>query len=100
MSEETRGPREVAYDEHIAPLMAQVLEACKKHSIPMVASFELDFEEEHGGALHCTSSLINDSQFKTSDNRLHRALDAIQPQKAVALAITQAPYHITVTRVA
>jgi hypothetical protein len=31
---------EVVYDEQIHPLMAQILDVCKAHQIPMVASFE------------------------------------------------------------
>lgn len=31
---------EAIYDEQIAPLMAQILEICTAHKIPMVAAFE------------------------------------------------------------
>lgn len=31
--------KESAYDQEIAPLMEQIIEACKRNDIPMVASF-------------------------------------------------------------
>ena len=43
-----QGPREIVYDEQITPLMAQVIAICKQHGIPIVASFELDTDEEEG----------------------------------------------------
>lgn len=33
--------REAAYDEHISPLMTQVIALCKEHKIPLLASFDL-----------------------------------------------------------
>lgn len=78
---DNRGPRELAYDEHISPLMTQIIALCREHSIPMLASFELDYEEEHGGALHCTTFLVNDNDMRPSDDRLARARQCIQPPK-------------------
>ncbi len=42
MSDETRGPREIAYDTEIEPLMRQVFRACQRSGITMLATFELD----------------------------------------------------------
>lgn len=36
---------EAIYDEQIAPLMAQILDICKAHGIPMVAAFEFAPED-------------------------------------------------------
>lgn len=53
--------REKIYDEHIAPLMTQIIGVCKKHGIPMVASFELDLDEDaaEDDPLMCTSILVD-----------------------------------------
>jgi hypothetical protein len=53
----TDTPLEDAYDEHISPLMAQIIELCKTHKIPMVAQFLLD-DDEDGDPLRCTTSLL------------------------------------------
>jgi hypothetical protein len=36
---------EKVYDEQISPLMAQIIEICQQHKIPMVASFQYATEE-------------------------------------------------------
>lgn len=51
------GPREAVYDEHINPLMAQIINICKANGIPFVASFELETDEEEGPLL-CSSALV------------------------------------------
>lgn len=43
----TAGPRETAYDNLIDPLMLQIIEIAKEHGIPMLATFELDVQEDH-----------------------------------------------------
>lgn len=45
---------EALYDERISPLMAQILDICKQHRMPMVASFLYRRDEDEGGDL-CTS---------------------------------------------
>lgn len=50
------GPREAAYDESIAPLMEQVIALCRAHNIPVVASFELDTDDE--GPLYVTTQIL------------------------------------------
>lgn len=47
---------EQVYDDEIAPLMAQILEVCQKHRMPMVASFQYKLDEV-GEAEHCSSGL-------------------------------------------
>mgnify|MGYP000957006410 CR=1 FL=1 len=49
-------PKENAYDTHIAPLMSQIIAACKEHKINMFASYMLD---DHGedGMLKCTTAI-------------------------------------------
>lgn len=46
--------KEEAYDEHIAPLMARIIELSVEHGIAMLANFELD-PNDQGGALQCTT---------------------------------------------
>lgn len=53
-----RGPREVAYDSLIAPLMTQIIQACKDHGIPVVCKFELD-KDEDDQPLFCTTIIVN-----------------------------------------
>lgn len=52
--------REAAYDEHIAPLMTQVIAHCKEHKIPLLSCFDLageDDEQEGGDTLRCTTCI-------------------------------------------
>lgn len=37
---------EVVYDSQIAPLVGQIIDICKRHSIPMVATFQLTGGED------------------------------------------------------
>lgn len=57
---------EAIYDEQIFPLMAQIIEICDKHKIPMVASFQLTPESEdpddERSAMLCTTTLPQEGQ--------------------------------------
>lgn len=48
---------ESVYDEKISPLMQQIIDICKEHNMPMVASFAYENSEENGIGC-CTTSLI------------------------------------------
>jgi hypothetical protein len=50
---------EDVYDDEIAPLMAQILEICRKHKIPMMASFCYSNNNEEDDKGLCTSTLNN-----------------------------------------
>ena len=50
---------EIVYDEQIAPLMAQIIEICEAHGLPMVATFAYKRDGDHEVDF-CTSSI--DSQ--------------------------------------
>lgn len=56
--EETRDPKETAYDSLISPLMTQVIALCKEHKINMAAQFALDANDE-GQPMYCTTCLHN-----------------------------------------
>lgn len=47
---------ESVYDEKISPLMQQIIDICKEHSMPMVASFAYENSEERGIGC-CTTTL-------------------------------------------
>ena len=44
---------EAVYDNEISPLMAQIIEICEAHRIPMLATFAYEQSEERGTGL-CT----------------------------------------------
>ena len=48
--------KEAAYDEHIAPLMTQIIALCHENKINMAATFSLGFDDD-GEALACTTVL-------------------------------------------
>jgi hypothetical protein len=54
MSDENR---EAIYDEHISPLMTQIIALCKAHDIPMIATFQINDDRPDGDAFMCTTSL-------------------------------------------
>jgi hypothetical protein len=76
-----RGPRERAYDEHIAPLMGQIIAACKAHGIPFVASFELELQAAacDGGPMYCTSIIVPAS----ASPHMRGLARAARPQRVV-----------------
>lgn len=48
--------KEHVYDSQISPLMTQIIEICKEHSIPMIASFTYAVCQERGPG-RCTTLL-------------------------------------------
>ncbi len=71
---------EAVYDEQIAPLMTQIIEICKRHSLPMAATFEYANDD------FCTTTIPYGN--RASDHMLRVCL-AMQPQRPQALAITE-----------
>jgi hypothetical protein len=51
VADDTRGPRERAYDEHMAPLITQLIELSHAHGIPLFVNAQLD------GNTQCTTSV-------------------------------------------
>ena len=47
---------ESVYDEQIAPLMTQIIDICKRHSLPMAATFEYATED------FCTTTIPCDNR--------------------------------------
>ena len=52
---DNRGPRERAYDEHVFPLMREVIRLCKEHDVGVFATFAIGDEEDP--ALCCTTNV-------------------------------------------
>lgn len=77
----TIADNEEIYDEQIAPLMAQILDICKAHSIPMVAAFEYAPEDL------CASFILP----KGAAEQLERAARIVSPGPSLmAFTITHA----------
>jgi hypothetical protein len=76
---------EEVYDEEIFPLMAKIIEVCKRHEMPFVASFQYATggDEEYG---HCSSALLPCSRPIAPE--LEAAYAAIAPKKSRGLNIT------------
>lgn len=53
--------KEQAYDEQISPLMAQIVELCRKHGIAMLASFAIPSED---GSSMCWATCLPDENGK------------------------------------
>ncbi len=71
---------ESVYDEQIAPLMTQIIDICKRHSLPMAATFEYASDD------FCTTTIPCDD--RASDHML-RVCAAMQPRRPHVLAITE-----------
>lgn len=77
---------EKAYDERIAPLMAQIIEVCKERRIPMVATFQYA-DAEGDGPAYCTTVL----PFKDrSSDHLRKLAALASPAEPFVLAETVA----------
>ncbi len=79
--------REEIYDREISPLMATIIEVCKRHDIPMVFSCQLNDDREHltdvndedeeiGPFFCCTLLAANDHTHK----KLLRAVQILKPE--------------------
>lgn len=72
---ETKPDHEPVYDAEINPLMARIIEICKRDSIPMLASFWLRNDDD--GPLRCTT-------YAPGDPVLADALRVVRPQPLFA----------------
>ncbi len=87
----TTGPKEAVYDAEIAPLMAKIIEACKRANIAMIADFELDPQDgDPDDPLLCTTAIVP----PTACLRLKKAAALLRPRGnggAFAIVITHTP---------
>jgi hypothetical protein len=88
-NEDNRGPMERAYDDEIAPLMKQIIAACKRAGIPMIAQFQLD-EKDNGEPLYCTTNIVPAFGAVASDH-IKGLANRLRPPGPVCLAET----HVT-----
>ena len=75
--------KEGVYDAEISPLMAKIIEICKRESIPMAATFQY-CDREGDGPGFCTTTLPNGLE----SERMRRVILAMQPDRPVTLAET------------
>lgn len=77
------------YDAQISPLMSQIIEICKEHNIPMVATFQYaKHTEEEGSFSNCSTIILTKER---AAKKMFRIANEIQASDTVALAET----HIT-----
>lgn len=85
--------KESAYDEHISPLMGQVIKLCKEHKINMAAQFALDVgddgDDHDGHVLYCTTVLHNiDPGCAESVERMNKLRKVMHPPHPDFFALT------------
>lgn len=74
---------EHVYDEQISPLMMQIIDICRQHRIPMLATFAYA-ADGNGETSWCTSSL----EWATRHNpQLTAAIDLITQRQAPQVTI-------------
>lgn len=50
--------KEKIYDDEISPLMAKIIEICKRENIPMAAQFYLKEQDDEGLPMYCTTFMV------------------------------------------
>jgi len=76
--------KESVYDREIAPLMAKIIEVCKREDIAMVADFELDANEDcDDDPLMCTTCIVPE----TACTRLKQAAALLRPKSRYAAMV-------------
>ena len=80
-------PKEEVYDRDIFPLMAKIIEICKKHRIPFLFDVALGFEDEDDdNQLKCTSCLLEDDCEPSPE--MLQVIDLLSPRKPMLAAFT------------
>ena len=75
---------EAVYDATISPLMKKVIEVCKRHDIPMIASFE------YAPEMSCTTRIAVDGEAEC----FTKALSLLMPEyghRPMTTVITKGP---------
>ena len=94
------GPKETFYDERVFPLMGEIIKMCKEKGISMLASFELDFDEDDGQPLMCSTQIIlPDCESPT----LRKAADVLYPPPPICIGemietLPDGTKRVTITR--
>lgn len=77
--------REAAYDREIAPLMARIIDVCKREGIPMVASFNYAQRGRNVGLAEPVQSYVTTAILGEGDRfpeSFAKALASIRPDSA------------------
>lgn len=83
---DTRGPRERAYDEHMAPLVKQLIALAKAHKIPLIVNAELDPNDgDANDPMHCSTCVYGDDW--PMGARQARISAAQQPERAISFGM-------------
>lgn len=78
---------ESVYDEEIAPLMTKIIDICKRHKMPMLASFM--YQHHHGEEeleSYCTTSLGGEGNWKPE--KIIKATEIIRRNDTFVAAFT------------
>lgn len=78
---DTRGPRERAYDEHMAPLIDKLIALSREHSIPLIVDAELD-ARDGDDRRYCTTIVGEHKARSRKDAAL-----CLQPGRATSLGV-------------
>lgn len=83
---------EWVYDEKIAPLMAQIIEVCKEHKLPMFATFQYRSDIEgvdDGEDRFCTTNRLFDAERPVNEGVLQLLPTLMRRRRSmVAMTIT------------
>ena len=76
---------EKVYDEQINPLMAQIIEVCKQHNMPFIASFQYasDGKDDHQ---FCTTCVLPEE--RPVAPALEKCYDALFTRRAPMMMLT------------
>ena len=72
--------KESVYDNEINPLMAKIIEICKREKMPIVCSIQYEDSDENGAGI-CTTVITED----TASPKMKRLGDAHRPERPIAL---------------
>lgn len=81
---------EAVYDEEISPLMKKIIEICKQHEMPMVASFCYRTDEEGGNDAANTNLPFGDRQPKRHLHAARAIYGKYDEHQSFTAAITMA----------
>lgn len=84
---EARTEKEAIYDEHISPLMAQIIALCKEHKINFAGQFSLGIDPNEDETLWCATVLPMDQSDEEGFQRVKELRRVMYP-RALVLALT------------
>lgn len=98
--DKVKSKKEAVYDEHISPLMAEIIKLCKEHRINMVADFSLGPDPNNDDEpLYCTTALPLDETEGHGIERVNDSVRGVFRRQPVMLAETHIGNRISIRRV-